>query len=780
MKKSLKILSALAFLSIAVGCNKDKPSDSESVKPSITDSLQPSQNSSPSEVQSLNLMGNLKDGGDGIYTITGDAEKTVTYTKTESSSWASVVAETTGLDLSKAIGLRFTIKGQGKVLIKIQSDNGAAEINLKLTSAASSYAWSLADENAKAAMAGNGVKVYVFGLPGATSGSGEFTFANLEFITEFADSDYVITTGYTNESKTVSQYDGVSATFDVNQTWTENDANTYDVSYENGVTTVNYSVISYQFMVSQIQGSAHGKFTYITFKVKGTAGEKFLAKVENSTGQIAAKEALFTLTGGDDIFTLDISTYSENERGLINKVLFFAAPGTAEKATGTMVLSGVYFTTEWEGQNKQEIVYPTNEYNGKDNQFGCNNYWHDNGDGCYEVVGTEAPFEIKYSNVGEWSTVKTQVSGLLGNFATLKFGVEVEKDKEIMIKVAGIEERIIGTGAYDDTHSIDLSSLSVEDRNNIKEVLIFAEPGVAGGTGSFKIHWMSFNDYTAQEVNSVTYEGYGRYVNVQASNFESLDKGVYSVNTNKIAFTKEAGQEWSCAVATLEGNFGDFTALDYALTIPEGHSVLLKVEGTDSVAKEVTIEGTGQMVQDSLDLSTIDTSKLTKVVLFGDPNVAPSTSEVQINTLRFAKIKGTMANQDGNVDMTAGKMFDLGDNKYDITHNENGTYTVTTKEGKGEWSSFALRVAAPSGYTKATLTVTGAQADTLLFKSENDLGGGAAEATITNLGEHVQITLDLTNTLSTNPDTILFLFFANPGATTIPSTITIESITFSK
>ena len=75
----------------------------------------------------------------------------------------------------------------------------------------------------------------------------------------------------------------------------------------------------------------------------------------------------------------------------------------------------------------------------------------------------------------------------------MNLSVEIPEGKSILIKVADIELTVKGTGHYDDSYSINLSNLTVEQRNAIKEILIFAEPGVAGVSGEFKIHWMSFN-----------------------------------------------------------------------------------------------------------------------------------------------------------------------------------------------------------------------------------------------------------------------------------------------
>lgn len=218
--------------------------------------------------------------------------------------------------------------------------------------------------------------------------------------------------------------------------------------------------------------------------------------------------------------------------------------------------------------------------------------------------------------------------------------------------------------------------------------------------------------------------------------------------------------------------------MDYSFAIAKDHSMLLKVEG-NGVQKELNLSGNENAVTGTWDLSDIDMSKITKVVIFGEPGVAPATGSITINQLRFSSIKGTTIENDGNVNMANGVMFDAGDKAYDVAHNDN-TYTITAKENKGEWSFFGLRVKADTTYTKATLTLSGSEADSLLFKVENDLGGGGCEAKIEKLGSHVTVTLDLANVNATNPDTILFIFFANPGSTNTFSQITIESITLSK
>ena len=55
-----------------------------------------------------------------------------------------------------------------------------------------------------------------------------------------------------------------------------------------------------------------------------------------------------------------------------------------------------------------------------------------------------------------------QAKGAFNNFTKITFGVKVPEGKEIIIKVANIEVRVTGTGEYDGSYSLDLSSLTVD------------------------------------------------------------------------------------------------------------------------------------------------------------------------------------------------------------------------------------------------------------------------------------------------------------------------------
>lgn len=642
MKRALKLFSLCAVLALLSGCNKTEESakgtstntPSATVTPSATDT-------GIQQTTTLNLMDKIVDGGDNVYTVNATAaETTLTYTKAEGTEWASAKIDLVDYDLSKMQSLKFSLKGEGKVCIKIQSDTGALEINLRLTEISGDYEWSLLKEDAVNVLS-KPVTMYIFGLPGAVSGSGTVTFSRLEFSEEVADG-FIIENGYTNIKADANEYDGTSATFDINHFWTQNDENSYEFTENaDNTITVNYSQAEWQFAYSSLQGSGYGKFPYITIKAKGTEGDKVLFKVE-PTGASPIEKTL-TFTGGDDVFTFDLSSLTTEVRESINRVLMFAAPGM-KNVKGTYTLQEVYYTMEME-----------------------------------------------------------------------------------------VEE----------------------------------EPTVN---------------------NTFVYDGYGRFATIDVNQFKGLDDGVYSFANNVLTYTKSANQEWTAATLPLSGNFGDFTTIDYEIAIPAGKSLMLKLEGTYSNGNlEHTIVGNedGSVVKGSFDLTSKTAAELntaTQLTMFAEPGSAEASSgTMTFNMLRFGGRVATEVTADGSVDLSKGMMFDLGDKVYDVTKNENNTYTIVTKEGKGDWACVGIRIQAPeTTYSKITVTLSGSTEDSVLAKVENDFNGGEfQESQTTSLGEHVQIEFSITNALVNDPDTLILVFFVNPGTGNVAQPITVESIVFS-
>ena len=776
MKKTTKgLLSALLLTAMCstVGC---KPKESSTVTPSTGTTSSSVVSSTPETVEDVNLVSRLADGGDGVYTVTQeDGKASVSYTKNaDNHSWSSVVANITDADkMSKMNTLKFALSGVGTVIIKLEGTSGAVEVTLLLSEIAAAYELNLLNDKAKI---GDATKLLIFAAPGSTNATGSFVVEEMTLTANEAD-NYIVNPGWSNIPEGSNVYDGVADTFSFNKNWIDNDQVVHAFTENaDGTVTVDYNKGAYEwaFAYAEISGK-YGVFPYITFRVQGTAGEAVLFKAD-----VVNKEIKVDFDGSIQTVTLDLSEFTEDQRGGIPRIMMFGAPG-AKDVTGQFTIHAAYFTHKYEGE--KPVVYTVNEYNGTDQSFGCNANWHDNGDKCYTVEG-EGPVVVNYSdNKGEWSTLRTLVNGKLGNFSRIDFGVKVAAGKQIMVKAGGKEAWVTGTGEYDGTCSLDLSELSVADRNNIKEVLIFAEPGVAGVSGSFEIHWMAFNGFKAQENE---YNGTDKFFNINQNLQSPAHFTTTDVNgTTKITWAETlVGEEWSTVQSPVKGDFTNLKALSYNVTVPAGRKVLLKLEGTGASNPEIehwldNSTGTEAKVFDSIyDFShlTVDQIKaMTSVSIFplGGTPANGAAGEVLVSELRltrsFAKLN------EGALDL--GSEFTYDAEKYSYSVNE-GAMTVNYTETKGEWDNIYTRIV-NEGYTTVTIEVTGTADKQVLFKFENEANGGNnKEQWHTCNGSKQTVTVDITTVKEAK--SFMFLMFAEGGKTGVSGSYTIHSVTFGK
>lgn len=787
MKKTTKgLLSALLLTAMCgtVGC---KPVASSTVTPSTGTTSSSVISSTPETVADVNLVSRLADGGQGVYTVTNENGKaSVAYTKnSDDHKWAYVVANIDAADkMEKMNTLKFALSGVGTVIIKLEGASGNVEVKMLLSDVSSPYELNLLNSKDKI---GDATKVIIFAAPDSANATGTFVVDELTLTANDPD-NYIVNPGWSNIDPNSNVYDGVADTFSFNKNWIDNDQVIHKFTYnDDGTVKVDYNkgAYSWAFAYAEIAGK-YGAFPYITFKVQGTAGEAVLFKVEpKENGGKGNREKKIDFDGTVQTVTLDLSEYTAEERASISRVLMFGAPGvvsTEEKeATGSYTIHAAYFTHNYEGE--KPVVYTVNEYNGTDQSFGCNANWHDNGDKCYTVEG-EGPVVVNYTdNKAEWSTLRTLVNGKLGNFSRIDFGVKVAAGKQIMVKAGGKEAWITGTGEYDGTCSLDLSELSVADRNNIKEVLIFAEPGVAGVAGSFEIHWMAFNGFKAQENE---YNGTDKFFNINQNmqspaHFTTADAN----GATKITWAETlTGEEWSTVKSPVKGDFTNLKALSYNVTVPAGRKVLLKLDGTGATNPEVehwldnSAGAEAKAFNGIYDFShlTLDQIKaMTNVLIFplGGEQANGAAGEVVVSELRltrsFAKLN------EGALDF--GSEFFYGAEKYSYAVNE-GAMTVNYTETKGEWDNIYTRII-NDGYTTVTIEVTGTADKQVLFKFENEANGGnAKEQWHTCDGTKQTVTVDITTVQEAK--SFMFLMFAEGSKTGVSGSYTIHSVTFSK
>ena len=791
MKKTTKgILSALLLTAMcgAVGC---KPVESSTSTPSVGTSSTSSV--VPETVEDVNLVSRLADGGQGVYTVADDNGKaSVSYTKnSDEHKWAFVKADITDADkMDKMNTLKFALSGVGTVIIKLEGAAGAVEVKLLLSDVAAPYELNLLNSKDKI---GTANKVVIFAAPDSANATGSFVVEELTLTANDPD-NYIVNPGWSNIDPNSNVYDGVADTFSFNKNWIDNDQVIHAFTYnDDGSVKVDYNkgAYSYAFAYAEIAGK-YGAFPYITFKVQGTAGEAVLFKVEpTDKGDVGNKEITIDFDGTVQTVTLDLSAYTEAQRSTISRVLMFGAPGVVasetNEAKGSYTVHAAYFTHEYEGE--KPVVYETSVYNGVDDQFGVNNYWH--GDKCYtiEQEGLHAKTTVKYENVDKWSSIKTKVSGKLGNFTKLSFGIEIPVGKSVMIKVAGVEKTVEGTGAYDDTNFIDISTKSIAERNAINEILIFAEPDVAGVSGEFSIHWMKFDGYKAQANEYISGSTFNVNANWQGDTLFNISD---ADGKTTIAWENATnGNRWSSVYTPYVGDISNFGELEYSITLPANSAIRMSIQnGGGDLGDLVNDTNEAKTFTGYFDLSKFTKDQLAgteKIMVFplanivngGEVDVVTSGS-IEISTLKFVYGRTTIG-ENGVLDVKAGNWYATGKG-YTFTAEENGM-KVSYNKDKGYWEMAIMRFdgAALADYSKATLVFTGPEGVQCIFKLEGEKGGAAEAKYEQTPMTGAEQTAELDVSSISSEGAVKFIIFAdfNSSGEGISGDITIHSLTFS-
>lgn len=663
LRALLSLLAVFGIATVAVACGEDKETTSQGQQ----------------ETQEVELTKSLTANDEGVYTVSAEnGVANITCTKTAGMEWSALaapVANTAGMQ-----SLRFMVKGTCQVLFKIQSEVGAKEVKLQLNSVATSYEWDLSGAEEQAILAGANFQVLVFVLPGLTEGTGEVTISNFVLSVEEAMFN-PINSGYTNINADVNNYDGVSSTFNINNLWTEGDKGTYEFEYTAEGTVVKYTKNdAWNYALSPV-GGAFGKFPYITIIVTGTAGEKVLVKAE---GTGVAKEIEIAFTGERQVVTLDLSEIAEATRGNVAKVLLFAQPG-ATSGSGQFTLHNIYYTTEFEAQEDKTI-----HYDGFSKNLNLNLNWAGTDD-VYTIANEESPWVVNYDKAANqnWANLYVDVKGQLGNFTTLTFGTEIAEGVKYIVKIQSSDNTIakeyqgVGTGACDGK-TIDLSDLTVAQRDKLSKVLIFIDyENDKANSGSFKIHWFGLEGFLYRGVGSVDYVEGAASPDVNAI-WSASNSSCYQLERPegqpwKITYTKNADQAWEHVVSyVLGGKLGNFSKLTGGLLAPEGVVLKIKVEG-DGVGKEMDYTGTGAYEGFEFDLSSLSVeqrNKIYKVIIFAAPGNSEAVSgSFEIHWMSFAGY----ANQEAPTivyDGTATNSFDANRGWHS---GDKGVFNVTTE-----------------------------------------------------------------------------------------------------
>jgi hypothetical protein len=223
-------------------------------------------------------------------------------------------------------------------------------------------------------------------------------------------------------------------------------------------------------------------FGSIKIEVTGPAGAQIMFKIDPSY------EKWVTTTGELQTIVWDISGIPAAT--LQNLKYVFAFPGvhTGDAFTGDFEIKSFKW---YRPVNEYVSAYPVED-------FDVNKNWQDQWLEGFTITTGVTGIQVAYSRTtGEYALIRSYVNGKLSNFNYLVLKASGIAGKQILLKVegTGVAKEVWHTfTGNEDTIIMNLGNLSAAQRDAIKMVLVFAEPGLAAASGEFTIQSALFRD----------------------------------------------------------------------------------------------------------------------------------------------------------------------------------------------------------------------------------------------------------------------------------------------
>ena len=704
----------------------------------------------PEPVQPYNALGAFEDGGDEVYTVLTNTEEELAFTyekASEALSWAHVYTYVdANAKLENYKKLVITASGTGTMLIKLECIDGteSKEVSINVQANATTYDWNLMND---AEFLKSVVKVIIFAAPGKAEGVGEIHITNLSFEEEVAgqSGNFIINTGYNDIPTNVNEYNGKDVNFDFNAKWENVNDECYEIEQDEETKEVKVKYnktagMEWSCMASNVKGN-FAKFKYVVLVIKGTEGNSVLLKAE---GQGVAKEVNHTFDGSVETLVLDISTYTDELKSAIAKIVLFGHPGGEGK--GNFTIYQAYMSETSPIEVEETIV---NEYDGVSETFDISKHWYDGGDGVYTVTKSDAGVVVDYAKTAEWQFVRAYVRNVSEAFNYVVVEVTGTAGNTIMLKAAnGVEKTFTLTGDLDQC-VLDISG--IENKGQLSEFIIFAQPG-SKASGQFVIE----NAYYAVEVEGVeapTVNEYDQYYEEFNINKYWVDNntGTYTVEENIISWNKPAGTEWTTFKTEIKGLTNEFKYLYLEVKGTAGQQILVKPN--DNGAYEKWID----LAEEVKGYYVAIPEGLTVVHIFGAAGLANVQGEVEIVTAKL--VRSLNVTEDATSVNLMDALYATADPVYTISDN-----SIAYNKGVYSWAFVkASLVGATEGFTSIRLTIKGEAGVQLLVKPNDN---GAYEQWIDLTGEVQTVVLDnLPEQLNS------LLIFVAPGVENISGTI---------
>ena len=691
MKKIIKMFIAI----LAVVCVFGLVSCKETVK--------------KDDAKPYNALGDFVVGDEtNVYSIATNTSEIldIDYTKLDDETHRNsyikkTIASTIKLEEYKKLVI--TVEGMGDVKVELVAGDTTLAVSLNVIETAGTYEWNLIPHVSTLKKV---TEIRVYGAAGRTVTTGQVAFTSLTFDTAAAEG-YIIQTGFNNIPSNVNEYNGTDENFDFNAKWDNiNDSTVYTIEQDSDtkVVEVKYekgAEDAWACMLSQVRGKL-AKFNYIVVVAQGTEGKELMIKAEG----LAAKETKETFDGTKQTFVLDISTFSNEQKNGISKVVLFGSPNLIQNGRFTIYEAYMSETSPIEVEKIHKNVY-----DGTSAEFDISEYWYDGSDKVYTVEKVANGLKVTFGKKGEYATLKAYVEGKLSNFKYLAAEVSSESETSIMLKAADrCETQAIKLSSEIKVVYVDISK--VENLDQLSEVIIFGNPGSTNG-GEFVIH----KAYFANEIKGIempTTNVYDRHYDSFDVNHYWADNGTgtYTVKeegtTTVVEYTKNPNCEWATVKTTMEKVTDEFKYIKLVIK-GTGKQILVKPNDNGAYEKWIDLTGEEQTVYVRIP------ANMSIIHIFCEPGSAnKETGTLEIKEALLVR-DVVVDEKETSVDV-AGDFFTGEPNIYQVSKVEKGI-TIAYDKPAGNWSTLKAFIAGYNeGFKTLTLTFKGVAGTQILVK----------------------------------------------------------------
>ncbi|MDX9691161.1 MAG: hypothetical protein RBT45_01830 [Acholeplasmataceae bacterium] len=643
-----------------------------------------------------------------VYEITyANDEAVVTYDKAAGLEWAFMKTQVQG-DFSDFNYVVFIVSGtEGHKLLTKANEYNAFESFVFLSSEEQELIidlreMPLADKNAI-------TDFKFFAAAGIAPATGTFTIHEAFFAEDYEYNPPVITPNEYVEGDEFALehwYDGG----DLNYTITK-DGTDVDVSYVKSGEWTN--------MQAPITGDLSG-FETLVVEVTGQVDKTAMFKIEGPSGN---KEHIVTFDGTRQTIEIDLTSLTSAQRAVINKVVIFAAQGSAI-GSGEFTLHSVKFA---------KAMYSFVEG------------WVDGGDGVYTITEADGTVSVDYAKteLQSWVYMKfdfvpAEVEGL--NTLTMTF--DGTSGKTILVKPndSGALEKTVTFGDEPVTIEVTASAFT--------KVIIFAEGGNANVSGSFEI--LSATLTYVEPVIDVT-----KVVDFTTAAFAENDADTYDFvvdgTTTVVNYTKSETQAWAFFRLNFDAQeVAGLNTMTLVLDGTPGKQVLVKPNDSGALEKWITFgEEPITMV--------VRADAFVNILMFAEADVASVTGT-------FTIISATLS-----YSVSPTNWVDGGDAVYTITVDGNDVDVDYAKTTNG-WAFIRINFdsVAVNGLNTLTITISGEAGKSVLVKPNDS---GAIEQTIT-FTDSEPVTITITAASFVN-----IILFGEGGVAPATGSFTIHEVT---